>query len=238
MTNNKKHNIYTISITLVSKLQHCNKLGLLRCILFKGFHTSRWLATIPVKVYENADTQKADILKENKGKSGVYRWTNNVNGKTYVGSAVSLRARFYVYYSANRLTKSKMPIYMAILKYGYSNFTLDILEYCEPSDLLAPSPPNPRGGWGGRGWEQYYLDLLKPGYNLLSKAGSSLGFKHSEETLTKLRARQHSVETKRKMSFSHGFSHPPAHTCVGWGLGGTESFSPPPQMPPVYLVGD
>lgn len=189
MTNNKKQNIYTISITLVSKLQHCNKLGLLRCILFKGFHTSRWLATIPVKVYENADTQKADILKENKGKSGVYRWTNNVNGKTYVGSAVSLRARFYVYYSANRLTKSKMPIYMAseILKYGYSNFTLDILEYCEPSDLLAR--------------EQYYLDLLKPGYNLLSKAGSSLGFKHSEaESLTKLRARQHSVETKRKMS--------------------------------------
>jgi hypothetical protein len=24
------------------------------------------------------------------------------------------------------------------------------------------------------------------------------------------------------------FSHPPPHTCVGWGLGGTESFSPPP----------
>lgn len=116
----------------------------------------------------------------------MYRWTNNVNGKSYVGSAVSLRARFYVYYSANRLAKSKMLIYMAILKYGYSNFTLDILEYCEPSDLLAR--------------EQYYLDLIKPKYNLLSLAGSSLGFKHSEETLTKLRARQHSVETKRKMS--------------------------------------
>lgn len=80
MTNNKKHNIYTISITLVSKLQHCNKLGLLRSILFKGFHTSRGLATIPsppaagamVKVYENADVQKAEILKENRGKSGVY----------------------------------------------------------------------------------------------------------------------------------------------------------------------
>ena len=71
MKNNKKY-IYTISITLVSKLQHCNKLGLLRCILFKGFHTSRRLYTIPVKVYENADTQKAEIRKENKGKSGIY----------------------------------------------------------------------------------------------------------------------------------------------------------------------
>jgi hypothetical protein len=30
--------------------------------------------------------------------------------------------------------------------------------------------------------EQYYLDLLKPEYNILKVAGSSLGFKHSEES--------------------------------------------------------
>jgi len=78
-----------------------------------------------------------------------------------------------------------MPIYMAILKYGYSNFTLDILEYCEPSDLLAR--------------EQYYLDLIKPGYNLLSVAGSSLGFKHSEETLDKFKSRVLSDEARANL---------------------------------------
>ncbi len=31
--------------------------------------------------------------------------------------------------------------------------------------------------------EQYFLDLLKPEYNILNKAGSLLGFKHKTETL-------------------------------------------------------
>lgn len=35
--------------------------------------------------------------------------------------------------------------------------------------------------------EQYYLDLLKPDYNILKTAGSFLGFKHSEETIAKFK---------------------------------------------------
>jgi hypothetical protein len=31
------------------------------------------LSVVPVKVYVNTDLNKLDILKENKGKSGVYR---------------------------------------------------------------------------------------------------------------------------------------------------------------------
>jgi group I intron endonuclease len=69
--------------------------------------------------------------------------------------------------------KNNMRIYKALLKYGYSNFMLEILEYCEKSCLIEK--------------EQYYLDLLKPEYNILSKAGSTLGFKHSEETKAKMR---------------------------------------------------
>jgi len=60
-------------------------------------------------------------------------------------------------------------IHNALLKYGYSNFTLDILEYCEGVDPVLR--------------EQFYLDKLKPEYNILEQAGSSLGFKHSEKTL-------------------------------------------------------
>ena len=68
-----------------------------------------------------------------------------------------------------------MAIYKALIKHGYSNFSLEIIEYCEPS--LAVSR------------EQYYLDLLKPEYNVLQIAGSSLGFKHSDETIAKMKAR-------------------------------------------------
>ena len=65
-----------------------------------------------------------------------------------------------------------MYIYKAILKYGYSNFSLEILEYCEPNLLISR--------------EQYYIDLLEPEYNILKIAYSSLGFKHSLYTRAKM----------------------------------------------------
>ena len=82
--------------------------------------------------------------------------------------------------------KGRSFIGYALLKYGYSNFKLEILEYCEPSKCIER--------------EQYYLDLLKPEYNILKTAGSTLGFKHTEETINKFRTRKHSEETKKRMS--------------------------------------
>jgi group I intron endonuclease len=59
-------------------------------------------------------------------------------------------------------------IYSALLKYGYEDFTLDILEYCEINILIER--------------EQYYFDLLKPEYNILKAANSRIGSKHSLNT--------------------------------------------------------
>lgn len=42
--------------------------------------------------------------------------------------------------------------------------------------------------------EQYYIDNLNPEYNILKVAGSTLGYKHTEETLAKLRARSFAPE--------------------------------------------
>ena len=83
-----------------------------------------------------------------------------------------------------RRERGKSHIYNALLKYGYSRFKLEILEYCEPSKCIER--------------EQYYLDLFEPEYNILKTAGSSFGFKHTEETLAKFRARKFSDETKKK----------------------------------------
>jgi hypothetical protein len=82
------------------------------------------LSVFPVKIYANADIQKMQILKENKGKSGVYRWVNKETGKSYVGSGTKSRAkpnllarRFYNYYSAALLIKHDcMVINRALLK--------------------------------------------------------------------------------------------------------------------------
>ena len=81
-----------------------------------------------------------------------------------------MTVRLYKYYSLKQLNLRKTTIHNALLKYGYGNFSLEILEYCTKG-------VNPVIR------EQYYLELLKPEYNILDKAGSLLGFKHTTETL-------------------------------------------------------
>lgn len=121
-------------------------------------------------LYLNADLEKITIIKQNKSKSGIYRWINVINNKNYIGSSIDLGRRFKEYYNYNHISKIRrnFPIHSALLKYGYSSFKLEILEYCDINNLLKR--------------EQYYLDNLKPEYNVLKIAGSMLGFKHSKHT--------------------------------------------------------
>ena len=125
------------------------------------------------KKYENMDTQKLQILTENKLKSGIYLIRNLKNNKYYVGSSIDIRRRFKEYFNVNHLLRrGKLPICAALSKYGYSTFSVEIIEYCDIPILLER--------------EQFYLDLLKPQYNILKIAGSLTGFLHSKETKNKL----------------------------------------------------
>lgn len=126
----------------------------------------------PVLIYNNPDEHKGLIAKQNKGKSGVYRWVNKSSGKSYVGSSFMLNDRFRRYFNHSYLSSSQRGaslICRALLKYGYVGFRLEILEYCPISILLAR--------------EQFYIDKLNPEYNILKIAGSSLGYRHSESSL-------------------------------------------------------
>jgi group I intron endonuclease len=144
------------------------------------------VASGPVKLYKNADLDKLKILKENRGKSGVYRWVNLENGNSYIGSSTDLRKRFISYFNFSYISKkNNMLINRALLKWGYSNFSLEILEYCDSTEAVSR--------------EQHFLDLLKPEYNVLSKAGSLLGYKHSEETVAKLKGRTLTTEHIAKL---------------------------------------
>ena len=143
----------------------------------------------PYLYYSNADYSKLDILKYNKGKSGIYMWTNLMNNKSYIGSSVDLKRRFLEYFNIKRLLRySSMAINKALLKYGYSQFSLSILEYCEVDELMIK--------------EKYYLNLLSPKYNKLKEPGSpsrGSGWKHSKETKAKMKIPK-SKETIAKFS--------------------------------------
>ena len=83
-----------------------------------------------------------------------------------------LNDRFRRYFNHSYLSSSKRGaslICKALLKYGYGEFRLEILEYCPISIVLDR--------------EQFYIDKLNPEYNILKIAGSNLGYKHSEASL-------------------------------------------------------
>lgn len=44
--------------------------------------------------------------------------------------------------------------------------------------------------------EQYYIDLIQPKYNILKVAGSSLGYKHTEESFAKFNEENHHLYGK------------------------------------------
>ena len=91
-----------------------------------------------------------------------------------------------------------MYICRALLKHDYSNFKLEILEYCEPEKCLEK--------------EDYYLKKLKPEYNIsLNPSAPFSGRKHSDESKTIMSdantgqnnpmfGKNHTEETKTIMS--------------------------------------
>nr|AKB93438.1 GIY-YIG endonuclease [Fusarium graminearum]AKB93494.1 GIY-YIG endonuclease [Fusarium graminearum]AKB93552.1 GIY-YIG endonuclease [Fusarium graminearum]AKB93607.1 GIY-YIG endonuclease [Fusarium graminearum]AKB93773.1 GIY-YIG endonuclease [Fusarium graminearum] len=151
------------------------------------------------------------IIKDNKDKSGIYKWTNKITKDIYIGQSISLAKRFIRYFNLSYLkNRETLVISRALIKYGYSNFSLEILEYCDIANLTER--------------EQYYMDKLNPRYNTLKIAGSSSGHKLSEETKTKiskslkgvyiqeksaLYGRTHTEETKALMSSNNSNENNP-----------------------------
>lgn len=113
------------------------------------------------------------ILKKIKHKSGVYLIHNSVNGKQYIGSGIDLGRRLGSYYFPSRLIDNRY-ISNSILKYGHNNFSVVILYILEDTNIPKKTHLLKK--------EQEYIDLYKPVLNLNPTAGSSLGFKHSEES--------------------------------------------------------
>lgn len=149
------------------------------------------LTITPAVSYKNAKIKKSLIYKDIKDKAFVYRWINLINNKEYLGSTSSAKKRLNTYFDLKTLAEVNMPIYNAILKYGHENFIFEIIEYCQPNETIKR--------------EQYYLDNFDFEYNVLANANSLAGYKHTAETLAKLKGRQnllgykHSQETIDKL---------------------------------------
>lgn len=142
--------------------------------LFSSFLTEYKLN--PVFIFHHLDTNesKQNIAKTLKGLSGVYLIFNLETGDYYVGSAST--NRFYIRYVNHlvNLTGSKV-LKNAVKKYGLSKFIFIVLE-------LFPEVVNKYNNKKLLYLEDFYLKSLLPNYNILTEAGNSFGYKHTETT--------------------------------------------------------
>jgi group I intron endonuclease len=135
----------------------------------------------PVYVYEDLDQSvtKNNILKDTRGLSGIYLILNKVTLDYYIGSAST--NRIYKRFSSHMInfTGSKV-LKNAVRKYKLSSFAFLVLE-------IFPEIVTQKNNSNLLNLEDFYLKSLLPNYNILTEAGSSFGYKHSELTRIKMK---------------------------------------------------
>jgi group I intron endonuclease len=154
----------------------------------------------PVYLYENLnlDNTRKQILKDTKGLSGIYMIVNKITKDYYIGSASTNRfyARFsnhVIYFRGSKIVK------LAIKKYNIENFAFLILE-------LYPNIVTKENNYELIKLEDKYLKLLLPNYNILTEAGSSFGYKHTEINRQKMKDIYTDVRRKKIGDLNKGKS--------------------------------
>ena len=123
---------------------------------------------------------------------GIYKITNTVDGKFYIGSSCNITKRMCFHRSL--LIRDKhynRHLQSAWNKYGAQAFTFETVLLCDIETKLY--------------FEQVFIDVLCPAYNFAKGALATMqGYKHTEETRRKVseasKGTHRSEETKRKMS--------------------------------------
>lgn len=128
----------------------------------------------PRYIYNNLHLEeiRKTIAKDTKDLSGIYLIFNKVTEDYYIGSAST--NRFYSRFSNHLIHfRGSKTVKHAVKKYNLSNFAFLILE-------LFPEIVNKDNNKKLLNIEDFYLKSLLPNYNILTEAGSSFGYKHTE----------------------------------------------------------
>ena len=95
-----------------------------------------------------------------KNVRGIYKVTNKINGKVYIGQSVDIGRRWRQHMTA----EDDSYFHKAIQKYGVENFEWEVIEQCKKKDL------DEREIY----WIEYY-DSFNKGYNCTKGGGGNSG---------------------------------------------------------------
>jgi group I intron endonuclease len=155
--------------------------------LLKEFLNKHQLKVVSIYNNLHLDDTRKSIRKEVENLSGIYLIFNKATGDYYIGSASTNKfySRFsnhLIYYRGSKIVKN------AVRKYGLENFSFIIVE-------LFPYIVNKENNKLLLDMEDFYLKSLLPNYNILTEAGSSFGYKHTEISRIKMKS-NYSLERK------------------------------------------
>jgi len=151
---------------------------------------------------------KIDVEEADLDKGGIYKISNSINGKIYIGSTNKFKTRIRDHVYKLKTGKHRKKFQRSVDKYGIENFTFEVVEILDKEELEDRESYSERL----KTLEQVYLDenfTVNKGkhlYNTQSKAKQKLGPWSStpEETAEKIslaaKGRIASEETKKKMS--------------------------------------
>jgi len=110
--------------------------------------------------------------------TGIYQiQSRSKPDRIYVGSATNLNNRMSCHFKNLRKNiHDNSRLQNHFNKYGTSDLLFSVLVCCERYDLIKH--------------EQLFIDLINPWFNISRTAGNSLGYKHTPESLEKMRGKR------------------------------------------------
>ena len=108
---------------------------------------------------------------------GIYKITNIINNKVYIGQSTNLKDRIKQHKSMiKNYNENNNYLRKATKKYGYKNFKIEIIKFCDEKELVY--------------YEIYYIDLYKSsdrkfGYNI--ELGGNINKHLSKEQIDKMK---------------------------------------------------